>query len=133
MEHDHASRAEMSGKLSQHRSRLSLEHQEVAAYHRVEGPLECHLCWVALQELDVAPRFVFRSSLRSCNGSRSFVGSDHFARISDEVRRQESDMASAGTNVQYAHGRTNSGVLEKSPRERPDETLLRVQTRALLI
>ena len=46
----------MTGKLSEHRLRIGLEHQDVAANDSVEGPLEHRLGGIALAESDVPTR-----------------------------------------------------------------------------
>jgi ACT domain-containing protein len=50
MEDDHALRPYVRDELSQHRCRILLVHQDVAADDRVEVLLDVHLASVALSE-----------------------------------------------------------------------------------
>ncbi len=103
MEEDYAPAPRVRGKPSEHRRRLALKHENVAADDGVEGSVELHLGRISIAENDVAKGPGIRSPPRRCQSGRRSVCSDDFALGSDKFCRQEGDIAGTAADVEHPH------------------------------
>jgi hypothetical protein len=128
MEEDDAPTPRMFGNPSEHRRRLALEHENVAADDGVEGPVERHFGRISLAEDHVAKGSGIRSLSRRCQSGRRSVCPDDFAPGSDKVCQQEGDIAGTAADVEHAHPGDDPGGGKKPPRDRINETRLLVES-----
>ncbi len=117
----------MRGKPSEHRRRVALKHENVAADDGVEESVERHLGRISFAENHVANGPRIRSPPRRCQSGRRSVCSDDFAHGSDKVCRQEGDIAGAAADVEHPHPGDDPGGAKEPSCDRIDKMRLLVQ------
>src|SRR5262249_43808305 len=76
----------------------------------------------------------FLSTARRCGDGRSrCIATDHFARLPDQIRRQEGDVASAASDVKHTHASNDAGFLQKLSCDRLKQARLQFQARYLAV
>ena len=68
-----------------------------------------------------------KSHCKTTGRSRHSIHADDFARITNDFRGKEGDVASTAADLQHAHAADNPRVAEKPLCDRVDQTRLRLQ------
>src|SRR6516164_1151726 len=113
MEDNQASLPHMLGKLCEHRRRIILEYQDIAADDGVERLVEGHLDGIALAKEHIAAPTRKCSCPRRRYSSRRSVHTDDRTAVTDQVRRQERYVSGAATDIKHAHSRDESSLAEE--------------------
>ena len=128
MEDDRTAGPNVPHGLSHHRCWIRLELKNVTADDGVKRAVECHLGRVALTEPDIPQRQSIRS-LRSCfDRSRRPVYAEHSAGLTNQLRREERNVAGPTADIEHTHTWTDAAVTEEPSCNRADKTCLHTQT-----
>ena len=133
MEDHQASRPQMLGKLFEHRRRILLEYQDIAADDGVERLVEYHLDGIALAKEHIAAPTRKCSCPRDRYSSRRLVNPDDRTAVTNQVSRQERHVSGAAPDIKHAHARDESSLAEEPSRDRIDNACLLIQASEFLI
>ena len=103
MKYDDSARANESRDAFQHRRRVSIEHENVAADGGVERLREFQPVQISVTKRNVADFERLHAGPRGGDGGGRPIDAHDLAAVADQFRRQQRGVAPSAADVQYPH------------------------------